>query len=345
MQEFNKLESLVVCPLCKSQESTPFLTGKDIIYALSPDIFSYVSCQDCSLVYLQQRVHESDLSSIYPDDYAPYATAKCVERQSGREEDAVVRLFGSSLIPDRVQNICSKVLGFFFKDKISSELARVFSRTETGKLILDFGCGSDVFLNKMRALGWETIGMDFNVGTIGDVVSSGHKGVLFNDELAWNEIQDDSIDVIRLNHVVEHLYEPSKILDKLYSKLRNGGIIYMSTPNINGVSATRFKSNWWGLDCPRHVMLFSPNTLQTLLTKSGFSESRIYHESISKDYVRSLAFELVGDAGIKMDAIIGLDANTKLVRRYAIKTKIASIFGKGDRFHVFSKKMTPKSIN
>jgi len=41
-------------------------------------------------------------------------------------------------------------------------------------------------------------------------------------------------------------------------------------PNIESLAYRWFKENWLGIDHPRHLLFFSPKSLQRLLKKAGF---------------------------------------------------------------------------
>jgi hypothetical protein len=69
--------------------------------------------------------------------------------------------------------------------------------------------------------------------------------------------------------VVEHLPDPRATLRAAASLLREGGLLYLLTPDVESVSARLLRSRWWGLR-PAHLYYFSPATLSALLGQVGF---------------------------------------------------------------------------
>ena len=62
---------------------------------------------------------------------------------------------------------------------------------EPGQELLDFGCGSDRFLNRARKLGWRTVGIDFHPTAVSTARASGHRAYLLTDRV-WDELPEGS---------------------------------------------------------------------------------------------------------------------------------------------------------
>lgn len=213
---------------------------------------------------------------------------------------------------------------------------RHYAPPRAGAVLLDFGCGSEKFLNRARKLGWHTIGIDFSPGTIESVRAAGHRGYLAGDG-AWPEIVDGSVDCVRLNHVLEHLYAPRETLANLKQKMRRGATIHIAVPNPASLASHLFRSRWLGLDCPRHIMLYTPDRARRLLSNLGFSDIRIAQETASKDAARSIAY-LLADAGlIAPKSAGGFAQHYWLQLPLYLPMRVASALSLGDRFHVFAK--------
>jgi hypothetical protein len=92
-----------------------------------------------------------------------------------------------------------------------------------------------------------------------------------------------------MSHVIEHLYHPAETFAQIRRVLRPGGILHIATPNPSGYSAQTFGSNWFGLDCPRHIILYTPETLARQVECAGFKTTEIIPLPVIKDAVRSAA--------------------------------------------------------
>ena len=75
--------------------------------------------------------------------------------------------------------------------------------------------------------------------------------------------------------MIEHIDNPSLCLSLIRKKLKKRGELLIGTPNINSPLASIFGSYWYNLDTPRHLFLFSPQTLGKLLNKNNFVIKKI----------------------------------------------------------------------
>src|ERR1035438_10453930 len=72
----------------------------------------------------------------------------------------------------------------------------------------------------------------------------------------------ESFDVITCFDVLEHLYEPRKVMARVGEWLKPGGIFYVLVPNVDSAEARAFGSYWHGLELPRHLFHYSPASLK-----------------------------------------------------------------------------------
>lgn len=147
---------------------------------------------------------------------------------------------------------------------------------QVGKL-LDVGCGGGRFLNRIKKRGWQVEGIDFDEQATKKVTTrygiTTHVGDLSQCALPAN-----SFDVITMSQTIEHLYDPNATLRESLRILKPGGLLVMTTPNVNSLSATEFGAFWRGWEAPRHLQLFSVESLQQLTQNAGFEviEARTY---------------------------------------------------------------------
>jgi SAM-dependent methyltransferase len=77
-------------------------------------------------------------------------------------------------------------------------------------------------------------------------------------------------DVITMWFVIEHLKELPQLLIKINSILSQGGVFAFSTPNYNGISRLRNRSNFMESNPLDHYTIWSPLSARRLLKKYGF---------------------------------------------------------------------------
>jgi len=147
-----------------------------------------------------------------------------------------------------------------------------------GKL-LDVGCGSGLWLILMRELGWEVEGVDFDQISVNLAREHGLK--VHQGALAEQNFGSDSFNAITLNHVIEHVPDPAQTLTECARILKPGGQLIVATPNASALAHRVLGRNWRGLEPPRHLHLFSPASMQSLLNKAGFRNASVQaHNSL-----------------------------------------------------------------
>jgi len=151
--------------------------------------------------------------------------------------------------------------------------------------LLDVGCGGGRFLNRMQKRGWTVEGSDFDDQATKKVTArygiKTHVG-----DLSQCELPSNSFDVITMSQTIEHLYTPSDTLRECLRILRPGGLLVMTTPNVHSIAASEFGPHWRGWEAPRHLHLFSVDSLQRLTQDTGFEivEARSYTAGCSGIY-------------------------------------------------------------
>jgi hypothetical protein len=71
-------------------------------------------------------------------------------------------------------------------------------------------------------------------------------------------------------NVLEHLQSPVDSIKQVGQLLKDDGWFVFSVPNVTGLDARLAKKYWVGWDLPRHLYLFQPDQLRTVLSESSF---------------------------------------------------------------------------
>lgn len=146
--------------------------------------------------------------------------------------------------------------------------------------MLDIGCGRGESLVAAKEDGWEAVGLEPSE----DFVKFGREELGVDVQqgfLEHTDFPDASFDVIIMNAVLEHLYNPMEVLREARRLLRKGGLIFINVPNEAGLFFKvgrlfyRLCGRSWCLNLsptfePYHVAGFSPATLRYAFEKAGF---------------------------------------------------------------------------
>ncbi len=295
------------------------MQGRDRLLRVSDSTFVYVRCQSCGAAFQSAPPSPKEIGKYYPTDYGPYTNVQTVVKPPGFWNKTVKKLLraGSRSVQRRLNSL--------------------YQPSAPGSTLLDYGCGSDKVLTESKRKGWQTLGVDFSPDVVNKVQAAGHAAYLATEDV-WKKIPDDSITLIRMNHVIEHLYDPEEVLRHLLRKLKPGGKLHLATPNPAGLSARMFRSRWLGLDCPRHIVLFPPQPLVRHLKEIGFGPVELLPEFVTKDVARSAGFFLIDLDWMKHDRNAALVDQPFVSAILALPCFLATKIGWCDRYHVIAHK-------
>lgn len=243
-----------LCLICGSSQTHEAHKAKDRMFGGDKN-FNYYDCDRCFVCFLYPQPSFEELKKYYPSSkYYSYA-------DNGKKD-----FFGI---------IRSYLIRTYYKKNFFSKL---FSAVVTNVpaipslpigRILDVGCGSGETLALLKEVGWDVYGVDIDSRAIQIAKRRGITAKVGG----YKEIEyfpKNYFDAIRLYHVIEHIDNPSRVLQLIYSRLKPGGQLIIGTPNYNSIVRKIFGSYWYNLDAPRHLFLFSSENLIKLGEKSGF---------------------------------------------------------------------------
>lgn len=99
--------------------------------------------------------------------------------------------------------------------------------------ILDIGCGSGKWLYRQKILGNDVYGVEIS-RDVGRVVNELGLNVFFG-KLEDAKFPNDFFDLVRISHVLEHLYSPLESLKEVKRVLKRGGQCVISVPNVESI--------------------------------------------------------------------------------------------------------------
>ena len=158
----------------------------------------------------------------------------------------------------------------------------------SGRQALDIGCGNGKFLIKLRALGWEVQGVEFNAGAVEVCRESGLS--VSHGDLHAAEFPDESFDMVSARHLIEHLPDPNRFMAEVARILKPGGYLYIRTPSSKALGRKIFGKYWFPNEVPRHLVLFSPANLALLAQRHGLAKGRVKIQTSPKFVLNSIDY-------------------------------------------------------
>ena len=135
--------------------------------------------------------------------------------------------------------------------------------------VLDVGAGSGEFAFLMKWLGKTVTGIEPNVDyaaycrdELGLDVRTSH--------LCPDLFLPGQFDLIRMNHVLEHLNDPVRYLGEIANWLAPDGLLYVEVPNIEVECRNRSRGRMFHY---AHIFNFNPWTLRACAGLAGLSEA------------------------------------------------------------------------
>ncbi|MFQ5777936.1 MAG: class I SAM-dependent methyltransferase [Terriglobia bacterium] len=160
--------------------------------------------------------------------------------------------------------------------RFSRQLDRLEHFLRGRRTLLDVGCGAGAFLRYASERGWRAAGTDIQLSAAAQASGA----PLWSGQLSAIGFGAHRFDAVRFHHALEHTQNPLTDLQCARRLLRSGGVLYLSVPNLAGLSP-RLKS-WqsrWGLKARRwrhyaalhHLWFFTPETLRRVAERAGFT--------------------------------------------------------------------------
>jgi 2-polyprenyl-3-methyl-5-hydroxy-6-metoxy-1,4-benzoquinol methylase len=287
-----------------------------------------VRCRRCGLVYVNPRLDDTALDTVYGLHTAPRHIDGVGEDRT--REEKVYRAHEDRLIQQRLQ------------------LIEKMRHGKAGR-VLDVGSHYGHFLVQARLRGWTGVGVEI-ASDVAAQARETHNLTIYNDKIENVDFGEERFDLVTLFDVLEHLQDPNRVLQTIYSVLADDGILFIKVPNVQFIRLKTFVlSRLLGRDAHKrydflnplgffmveqHNYNFSDQTLTRLLAENGYQQLQsfvefpsIYGRSKGRDGVQIVVW-LIGK--LLYYASLGrLNINRSLLYAFRKTTPIsrASTFG------------------
>jgi 2-polyprenyl-3-methyl-5-hydroxy-6-metoxy-1,4-benzoquinol methylase len=327
----------VDCPFCTSNQYKIVLKNAKELYLGTHEKFDTVRCQECNFVFTNPRPTKESIGYFYPDESGYYIPQFKNSLDQKSKKTKFKELFTNSVLRHVFDYDLKTSIGKMFAYPIGRVFYKSFALqhiprfVKNGKL-LDIGCSWGGYLDKMRNYGWDVYGTEINEKAIQYAHNELNLNQIkhgFFEDLKWEE---SFFDVVHMNMVLEHLYDPLHSLSLINKTIKANGQLILSVPDISGVESRLYKEYFYGLQVPQHLSHFSPITIDNFLRKSGFVIEKIVHRKFDRDLVASASY-------FDNKLLFKLLSN-RIIRKIAVKfiVNLLSVLGKTSRMTVYARK-------
>jgi 2-polyprenyl-3-methyl-5-hydroxy-6-metoxy-1,4-benzoquinol methylase len=300
------------CPICGIVGPRLWVRGPDRLHGRAEE-YTLLRCAACSLVWLSRPPQPEEMHLHYTTAYHKLISAagdNPVKRWKARKVD--------------------------------------LAQLKQSGALLDLGCSSGSFLESMRGQSWKLYGIEMSSDCAKEAEARCGAQVFVGNILAA-PFQCEMFDVITCFDVLEHLFEPQRVMEKVAKWLKPGGIFFVQVPNIDSAEARVFGTYWHGLELPRHLFHYSPKSLKYLAESAGLLQVSLEARrnpavGTSLRYFWDDVFHAVGirrtPVAYRGEASLPWRAGRKLVRLTLLRLLLAMApaVGDGEAIHAIFRK-------
>jgi 2-polyprenyl-3-methyl-5-hydroxy-6-metoxy-1,4-benzoquinol methylase len=281
------------CPVCSSGSFKEELVCRD--YTVSLESFALVVCQGCGFRFTNPRPEDTDIGNYYK--------AESYISHSNTKKGLVSKLY-------------HLVRSYTLQKKIGL-IAKYVSRGT----ILDYGCGTGMFLKTCSDSSWESYGIEPDEGA--RKIASEQSLVYVDKASLQLEHQTLQFDAISLWHVLEHVTDLEETLSFLKARLKVNGVLVIAVPNHRSFDALYYEKFWAAYDVPRHLYHFHKNTIEQLLGRFGFILVNSHPMIFDSFYVSMLSEKYkYGSVRYLRAFVAGLRSNLKAAKSQEYSSRI-----------------------
>ena len=149
-----------------------------------------------------------------------------------------------------------------------------------GRRLLDVGCARGHLASALASMGWDVTGIEADTD---DARAARDLGLRVLEQRAEDAFADisETFDVIVFADVLEHVADPSSVLESALAVLAPGGRIIVSVPNVAHLTVRaqlllgRFDYADRGIMDRTHLRFFTRRTLVELIEGAGLAVDRM----------------------------------------------------------------------
>jgi 2-polyprenyl-3-methyl-5-hydroxy-6-metoxy-1,4-benzoquinol methylase len=216
------------------------------------DGFALARCVTCGMLMRRVLPAREELEEIYAPEYFEFSPENPVDGYANYVADA-----------ERHREAARRRLSLLDR----------FAHAR-GKL-LDVGAAAGFFVDEARRVGWDAEGVD----VAAHLVEWGRRELAVPLRVAdlSSVTGDETYGAVTMWDYIEHSLDPAGELARSNDLLATGGLVALSTGDVDSLAARLFRSRWHLLTPRHHNFFFSARTLTRLLDRCGFDVEWVGH--------------------------------------------------------------------
>ncbi|MNK79905.1 Ubiquinone biosynthesis O-methyltransferase [compost metagenome] len=208
---------------------------------------------------------------------------------------------------DNKRSLFEKAYHFVKNIALKNKLNLINSQQPQKGKLLDIGAGTGDFLLTAKNDGWETIGVEPS-DRAKNIAKE--KGISFVEEIST--LENHSLDVITMWHVLEHVPDLELQIQELKRLLKPTGTLIIAVPNYKSFDANHYQTFWAAYDVPIHFWHFSKKSIQLLFERVDMKLEKVLPMKFDSFYVSLLSEKYkTGKMNYIKAFLIGLKSNWK----------------------------------
>ena len=267
--------------------------------ALRKDGFDLVSCANCGMLMRRRLPAHEELEEIYAPEYFTYRAEDPVDGYADYLGDA-----------ERHREAARRRLSLL--DRYVPSRGR----------LLDVGAAAGFFVDEAIHAGWAAEGIDIAA----HVVEWGRREL--DVPLRTGEVsavqERGAYEAVTMWDYIEHSLDPAGDLAASNELLVPGGVVALSTGDLDSLAARLTRSRWHLLTPRHHNFFFSTRTLARLLERSGFELAWLGHPG-SRYSLAHLAYKFDRGAKTALTAAAARRLATSPLGRHSLPLNLFDI--------------------
>ena len=231
-----------LCPVCSSPHTQELRGGLEGQYSAENlkitdasygDVLPLLQCKSCTFIFA-----DPDLANALTQHYVDLDDPVYIETEDSRRLQMRRTLeFAKAMLPK-------------------------------AKSLLDIGAGGGLLIDEAKALGWERcIGIEPSEKLA--KYAQGKERKVYQGHWPHPELEKEDFDLIVLLDVIEHLTQPTRMLQALRDWLAPGGALLLVTPDLSSLPARLLGPRWWHYRLA-HIGYFNNKTIEIAAQKAGY---------------------------------------------------------------------------